>query len=408
MQVALYFVACAAFAVTPMHCWPAFRGDGTSVADNQALPVTWGDQKSVAWRTDIDGYGQSSPVVWGDLIVVTSVAGPEKTELLTAGYDLGSGKRRWLYRAAGTQGIADSDMTSKAAPTPAIDAERVYAFFESGNVIALDHQGQPLWSRDLVTDYGPFKCNHGLGSSPVLTRDAVVLLIEHEGPSYLLALDKATGATRWKSDHTSRVSWSSPVVSSEGNAEEILVSSNGFVEAIDPTDGKTRWQLEGLKGNTVPSPTPTGNRVLVGSSDVGFNMLVDRSKNGEGTATSENRIVWRTREAAASFGSPLVYGDYVYFINKAGAAACLSLEDGKLQWTERMPESCWASPIGSDGHVYFFGKSGITTVVRAGPKFERIAENTLAVEGRVYGVAAVNRRFIVRTGRQLIALGDAP
>ncbi len=278
MAISATLVACLAFAVTPLECWSGFRGDGTSVANGCALPTSWDDQKNVVWRADVEGYGQSSPVVWSDLIVVTSVAGPEKTELLTAGYGLADGKRRWLHRTTGTQGIPDSDMTSKAAPTPAVDAERVYTFFESGNVLALDHQGQPLWSRDLVADYGPFKCNHGLGSSPVLTRNAVVLLIEHEGPSYLLAVDKATGATRWKSDHASRVSWSSPVVSTEHDREEILVSSNGFVEAIDAADGKTRWQLEGLKGNTVPSPTLVGNRVLVGSSDVGFNMLVDRAQ----------------------------------------------------------------------------------------------------------------------------------
>jgi outer membrane protein assembly factor BamB len=408
MNLALFAAAILSVTLAPEQRWQGFRGDGSSIADGRSLPITWSDTENVAWRADLVGYGQSSPVVWGDLIAVTSVEGEQKTGLVVAGYDLATGKQRWLLRATGTQGVLDSDMTSRAAPTPAIDAERVYAFFESGNLLAVDHEGRELWKRDIVTDYGPLKSNHGLGSSPVLTRNAVVVLVENDNPSYLVAFEKATGKTLWKTDRSSRISWSTPVVAlggeEHGADDEIVISSNGVLEVISAVDGKLRWQLDGIEGNTVPSPTLAGTRIIVGSSDAGHNMLVNRVIQAPASDASEDRIVWRTRDAAASFGSPLVYGDYVYFINKASASACLSLADGKVAWQQRMPESCWASPLASDGRIYFFGKSGTTTVVRAGPEFEKLAENKLTVDGRIYGVAAVAGKLVLRSGRQLICI----
>jgi outer membrane protein assembly factor BamB len=404
------FLLLALCGVTPADAWPAFRGDGTSLSA-ASLPTEWSDSQNIAWRAALPGYGQSSPVVAAEKVFATSVRGPEKQELLVSCFDLASGRSLWQHDSTGNPGVADSDYVSKGAPTPVADAERVYAWFESGNFIALDHQGREQWQRDLVAEYGPIKGNHGLGSSPALCRTAVVLLVDHDGPSYLVALDKATGRTLWKVDRPARVSWSSPIVcapivAGENVSEEIIVSSSGVVSAYAAADGKQLWELSKFEGNTVPSPTVAGHYLMIGSSDVGNNAAFLRDDK---SATTAPRELWRTRAATTSFSSPLVYRDCVYLVNKAGVAFCLALDDGRVLWTERLGGSCWASPLGSENHVYFFGKSGTTTIVAAGPKLEKIATNELSIaEGRVYGVAAASGRLVLRVGKELICVATSP
>jgi outer membrane protein assembly factor BamB len=292
-----------------------------------------------------------------------------------------------------------SDYVSRSAPTPCVDAARLYAFFESGDLVALDHDGNPQWQRNLTSEYGEYKGNHGLGGSPALHRDTLVVLVDHDGPSYLLALDAATGKNRWKTDRPSNISWSSPIITRSGDKDVVLVSSNGSVEAFNLADGKRLWLHEGIEGNTVASPTPAGELVIAGSSDPKQTIALRPDANG-GVA-----VAWRADEAATSFSSALVHRGRVYLVNKAGAAFCLNLADGSPVWTERLAGSCWASPLAAEDRVYFFGKDGVTTVVAAEPEFRKLAENRLTIEGRIYGVAAVPGALLLRTGEKLICVG---
>ncbi|MFM7831948.1 MAG: PQQ-binding-like beta-propeller repeat protein, partial [Planctomycetaceae bacterium] len=140
---------------------------------------------------------------------------------------------------------------SRAAPTPVVDASGVYCFFEGGDVLALSHSGELLWKRDLVAEYGRFQNNHGLGSSPTQTDDLVILNIEHRGPSFLLALQKRTGATVWRSERPSGTSWTSPIVAEFGGELQVIVSSAGSVTGWSPRDGVQLWTVGGLAGNSV-------------------------------------------------------------------------------------------------------------------------------------------------------------
>jgi outer membrane protein assembly factor BamB len=379
--------------------WPGFRGTGDSVSTVVDLPLEWSDDKGVAWTAPLDGYGQSSPIVWNNRAFVTSARGENKEELLVACYDVATGKRLWQHATPATNKVPVSDYVSRSAPTPAVDAARVYAFFESGDLVALDHDGNPQWRRNLTSEYGEYKGNHGLGGSPALHGDALVVLVDHDGPSYLLALDAATGKNRWKIDRPSKISWSSPIVARSGGKDVVLVSSNGSVEEFDLADGKRLWLHEGIEGNTVASPTPAGELVIAGSSDVKQTVALRPGNAGDVT------VAWRANDAATSFSSALVHRGRVYLVNKAGAAFCLNLADGASVWTERLPGSCWASPLAAGDRVYFFGKDGFTTVVAAEPEFKTLAENRLTVEGRVYGVAAVPGALLLRTGEKLVCVG---
>jgi outer membrane protein assembly factor BamB len=383
-------------AATGQESWTAFRGDGGSQTTARDLPLRWSDEENLAWSIALPGYGQSSPVIWRDRIFVTSAEGPQKEKLLVHCYDLASGRQLWLRDLANPQPQAVTDYISKAAPTPVVDAAAIYAFFESGDLIALDHAGEALWQRSLSADYGKFAGNHGVGASLAQTGDSVVVLADHDGPSYLLALDKRTGATRWKTDRPARVSWSTPLLTAQN---ELVVSATGSLEAFDAATGQPRWSYAGLKMNNVPSPTQAADLFIAGSSERDGTAAIRRT-----TAGAE--LVWKAEQASCSFGSPLIAGNSVYSVNKAGVAFCNDLGTGALRWSLRLPDSCWASPIASGVSFISSRRMGATTVLRDSPTgAQRVSESKLSITGKVYGVAAVDRAFVVRTGDRLIRLG---
>ncbi len=173
----------AAPAATLPAPWAEFLGNGAlSLADGRAIPVEWSDERNLQWKTDLPGYGQSSPVAVGGKAFVTGVDGPSKEALLVTAVSLESGQPLWIHRSASFQRIKDSRMVSKAAPTPAVDA-----FFETGNLLAISHDGDTLWERKLAQDFGEFGGRHGIGSSLRLCHAGVLALVAHDRPSYLIS-----------------------------------------------------------------------------------------------------------------------------------------------------------------------------------------------------------------------------
>lgn len=400
-----WMIAMALFGadLSQTHQWSVFRGNGQSRTAARDLPLNWTAEKNIAWKQDLKGYGQSSPVVWGERVFVTSADGKEKENLVVTAVNLVSGKTEWSKTFHASTKIPVSDYVSRSAPTPAVDADRVYAFFESGDLVALDHKGNELWTRSLTKDYGAFEGNHGLGSSPTLTKNAVIVLADHSGPSYLIALDKKTGKTLWKTDRKPRVSWSSPIVVDSPRGQKIFLSSNGSVEAYS-AKGERIWEVAGLERNTVASPTVTEDLVIVGSSQVGNNLAIKRGGSGDVT---QSHIAWRNREATSSFGSPLVHQGRVYFVNRSGGVVCADLKTGTTLWKERLPGSCWASPVGAGDRIYFFTKDGTTTVMASADEKKTLAENPLPTTDRIYGVACLDGCILIRTGSQLICIRES-
>ena len=389
--------------VSTAETWPGFRGHGDGRVQ-AAVPMHWSSERNVAWRAPLPGYGQSSPVIWGDQVFVTSVEGANKEHLILSSLSLATGEIRWRRRFAAGRTMESSKMVSRGAPTPTVDAERLYAFWESGDLIALDHEGETLWQRSLTDEYGAFEGNHGVASSPLLTDAALVVQVTHAGPSYFLAVDKATGGTLWKADRPAGVAWTSPVSARNGDGSSVIISSAaGRVEAIDPNTGERIWSLDGLEKNHVPSALVAGERVIVPSSDPGQTLALRLGGHG---ALDESAIVWRAEDVTSGFGSPLAQGDCILFVNKSGTVSCLDRESGALRWRHRIADACWASPIGAGDDVYFFTKKGTTVVLRPeadGPIV--IAENELPTEGTVYGVAAARDAFVIRTGSEIVRVG---
>jgi outer membrane protein assembly factor BamB len=423
--------------------WPMFLGQGASAVEANSLPLEWSPTKNIAWQTPLPGHGQSSPIIWGNQAFVTAVDGPMKDTNYVVGINLKDGKMLWQHSFESSDKVKTSLYVSRAAPTPVTDGRAVYAFFESGDVVALSLAGKELWRRSISADYGKFKGNHGLGSSPVMTDDAIVILIDHDGPSYLVALSKTDGSTRWKQDRTSRVSWSSPSLVKVGGQAQIVCSSSGSVDGYDAVTGKLLWNYDEVGGNTSSTPLPYADgSFLIGASAGREAERADLAKKSNLAMKIElvdgkpkPKVLWQTEQATPTFGSPIVYAGHAYWVNRSGVVYCLDAETGEPRYTERIKQSCWATPLGVGDRVYFFGKDGQTTVIRSGPKFEVLAENQLwdpaaqrpdpakaAAEdteekkkaaamfsgSTQYGIAAVSGTLLIRTGEQLYCLRTSP
>lgn len=382
--------------------WTGFRGQGISNTTAQGLPLEWSDEKNLLWRSKLSGYGQSTPVVWGELVFTTSTEGNFSEQLLVHCNHLKSGDLIWKKSFTSPHKIERSQYVSQAAPSPVVDGDGLYLFFESGLLLGLNHQGKELWNRILTNEYGPIEGNHGLGSSLFQSKESLGLLIDHSGPSYLLKVSKRTGVNEWKVDRPGRVSWSTPTLAQSSTEQTVFISSNGIVEAIDFENGKKLWEQEGIEGNTVASPTFTKDFVIIGSSKKDQSLALSRNIEGK----SSERIAWVAEDATTSFGSPLVTKENLYLVNRAGVATCHDLKDGKKLWDLRLPGSCWASPICSNERVYFFTKDGVTLVIKNDGSQEILSNNKLSIEGRIYGVAAVDRFFVIRTGSELICVSQ--
>lgn len=383
--------------------WPGFRGDGSSVSPATGLPLKWSDSENVRWSSDIRGFGQSSPIVWEDAVFVTSVEGESKETLVVSRFDLKTGKQVWAKTFPASRTTKVSGYVSQSAPTPVADADGVYAFFESGDLFALDPEGNQRWKRSLLEEYGDLNSNHGLGTSLVQSDEALYLLIAQGEGGYLLAVNKKTGENLWRTEQPFGTSWSTPVYAEVDGQPTLLISSAGNAYGFDATTGEQQWKVSGFDGNNVPSPTLTSAGVLIPATDKGSNALIQpqRTKPEDGEAT-----VWKAKNATSSFGSPLVYQGLAYFVNRSGVAFCLDLASGEERWSTRLGDSCWASPVGVEDKVYFFMKDGGTVITQAGAELNKLAENKLTVNGRVYGVAVVDNAFVLRTESKLICLSE--
>lgn len=441
MSILLYFGLCLC-AADNAPVWPGFLGAGASPITPQSVPLKWTPTEHVAWTAPLPGHGQSSPVIWGDQVFVTSVDGPMKDNYFVVALSLKTGEQLWSHTLESTDKVKNSLYVSRAAPTPVVDGKQVYAYFESGDLVALTHAGKPVWKRSLSTDYGKFKNKFGLSASPVQTDDAVIVLIDDEGPSYLVALSKTDGRPLWKTDRTSRVSWSSPAIVTVAGKPQVVCSSAGSVDGYDPATGKLLWSYTDIGGNTAATPLPFAEgQFLIGASPGRDN--ADRAENARKSNLAMSielvdgqptpKVLWRTEQAVPSFGSPVVYRGLAYWVNRTGVVYCFDAKTGEKKFTQRTRQSCWATPLGIGDRLYFFGKGGITTVLAAGPEFKVLAENDLwdpkaaapdpkAGEGEEtedrrraaagfsgpvqYGVAAVSGSLLIRTGDKLYCLRE--
>ena len=364
--------------------WSSFHNGGNTSIDAAHLPLTWTPDEGIDWSVPLPGYGQSAPVVWNGRLYLTAVEGDNKESNILLACDVQSGEPLWTRRSEATVTVRNSYMVSRAAPTPLVDDKGVYVLFESGDLRAFSHDGQPLWKRTLFDGNGrEFQNGHGYGASPAQTKYAVNVLVDHRGPSYLLAVSKKTGDTLWKTERSSRSSWTSPRVVQVGKQTQVVVSSSGTVDGYDADTGEVLWSHTGLSGNLIPSASVSGGRVFVGAA-------VSRTDPDARSAAASNcclqitpdsaagyRVLWQSKKAVCDYTSPLAHRGHVYYINKVGVLYCLDAATGEQRYAHRFGHPCWAQPIAAGDRIYLFGKDGVTTVIAAGPEFKSLSTNRL-------------------------------
>ncbi|MCR9200821.1 MAG: PQQ-binding-like beta-propeller repeat protein [Planctomycetaceae bacterium] len=374
---------CAVLTATVTQCadrpaaWSSFRNGGSSRVAGD-LPVSWSASASIAWERETDGYGQSTPIIADDTIYTISVLGTQKEQSAVSAYALSTGERLWQYRFdSSTQGPSNY-MYSRGAPTPVADEAGVYGFFEAGDLVAVRTNGECLWKRNLAEEFGPFESNHGLGASLAQSNDLLLLNIEHKGPSKLIAVRKRDGYVAWQADRPSGSSWTSPVVTDDA----VIVCSAGELAAYALADGERQWAVEGLEGNSVPSPCVIDGRVYTGARIPEFGSAAEAARSNicveiPKSKDDEARVLWRSRGAVCDYASPVVDENRVYFLNKVGVLSCVDADTGAPLFRTRLGTECWATPVIADNGIYFFGRNGQTKVIARGPEFKVLQTNQL-------------------------------
>lgn len=425
--ILVLLVCCSA---VPVHGdeWSSFQNGGRLTSDSATLPTSWSSSEGIAWQVPIEGYGQSSPVVHEKHIYCTSCSGENKENLHITCFDSVTGQSRWRYDLQNSSPEKNSNYVSRSAPTPVCDVNGVIALFEGGNVVALGKAGELLWQRDLVADYGPIKARHGLGSSLEQNDEHVFVWIERAEDPYLLALEKASGETVWKSPGVGSTSWSSPRLVPVRGTNHLVLSAIGKLVGYDPASGDLLWSFDGIGGNSTPTPIPLGDgRFLIGAT-------TGRGNSSRGKAIKSNGVIqifqrdgkfqakylWQAKRATSSFSSPLVFRGHAYFVNQTGVVYCLDVETGRELYAKRTGGSAWATPIASGRHVYLFGKNGNTTIIEAGKEFRKIATNSLwqsesnetQVPGTsasvLYAASISDSNLLLRSGNRLYNVGSGP
>lgn len=363
--------------------WLSFRNGGSShVESNVDLPLSWSPKQGIAWQAELPGYGQSAPLIIGDRVLTTGVEGPEKNVNLVICLDRKSGEELWRERQVSTRPGPSNFMFSRAAPTPVADLGRAFAFFESGDLIAVSlEDGKCLWKRDLKTESGDFASRHGLGSSLAQTDDLIFINLEHDGPSALYAIDKSDGKTKWTAQRPEGSSWSSPAIMRLQDTSQVIVSSAGEVTGYDADSGRELWKIPGLVGNTVPSPLVVGNRIYIGARKSEFGSVASSAKSNLCLEFKEGQesptVLWRAERCVTDYSSPVVCGSFLYLINGDGILGCLDKDTGEEKYRQRLGFESWATPIVNGNRIFVFGKNGSCSVLEAGDTFRKLADNQL-------------------------------
>jgi outer membrane protein assembly factor BamB len=416
--------------------WPQWRGPkGTGVSDERDLPVRWSATENVTWKADLGGVGVSSPIVSGDRVFVTSQTGAglvrqgprlaqgasastagersldssrvasDRTTFIVEAFNRADGRRLWQYRveAAGPLPTVH-DKSNMASPSPVSDGQMVYAWFGTGQLVALDMNGKLVWERNLAKEIAPFEINWGHSSSPTLYQDTLILLCDHEPASYLLAVDKRTGKERWKADRgKGRQSYSTPFVVEAVGGAELIVNSSERVDAYDPKTGTLLWHVGG--SNQFPIPVPAfHNGILYMSRGYrsGPYMAIRPGGRGDVSAT---HVLWQVPTGAPYISSLVYDAGILYMASDVGALSAIDAETGKRIWQERVDGLFTASPIAGDGKIYFVSETGEVIVLRSGREPAVIARNDIG-ERLMASPAISNGQLFLRSDGRLFAIGN--
>ena len=407
--------------------WRGPRGDGAAAHGNP--PVEWSETRNVRWKIDVPGRGSSSPIAWGHRIFLTTaipVDGGgqqpasqqaqgrrqpprEPTSVLkfvVLAIDRKDGHVVWQKTVREERPSAGTHATGTwASNSPITDGTHLFVYFGSRGLYCLDMDGNVLWERD----FGEMKKKRdfGEGSSPALLGDKVFILWDHEGPSFLFAVDKKTGRDVWKVSRDEISSWSTPLAVEHEGTPQVVTSATGQVAGYHADTGELLWHTSGMTANAIPTPVITDDTVVVTSGFRGSALLAIRLAEARGDITGSEAIAWSLDRDTPYAPSPLLYDGTLYFV-KANSAILSSFDarTGKEHYRGQRLEglgTIYSSPVGVAGRLYVTDRDGNTVVIRHAPKFEVLATNSLD-DGFDASMAVVGDEILLRGHESLYSI----
>ncbi|HVW37064.1 MAG TPA: PQQ-binding-like beta-propeller repeat protein [Pirellulales bacterium] len=382
--------------------WPQWRGPlGTGVAPDANPPIEWSETKNVRWKTELPGRGHSTPIVIGERVLLTTAepygkalpprpsAAPgnhdnlpvtHRQRFIALAIDRADGRIVWqrkLHEALPQE--QGHHTASLASNSPVSDGERLFAFFGTFGLYCLDFDGNVLWQKkfgDLQSLHG-----HGEGASPALSGDTLVVNCDHEGQSFIVALDKRTGQERWKVARDEVTSWATPIIVEHAGKLQAIVSGTQRVRGYDLATGEILWECGGLSSNIVASPVFGKGIVYVGSSYDKRALFAIRLAGAQGDITGGEQVLWRRSRGTPYVPSPLLYGDVLYFLTHY--QGILNRVDARTGEDRPGPlrlggvTEVYASPVGAADRVYVTDRNGSTLVIEHSDTPRLLATNQL-------------------------------
>jgi len=395
----------ASLVKCPAQEWTRFRGpNGSGISTAKTIPAKW-EEKDFNWKTELPGAGHSSPVLWGDKIFVTS--GDDRAKevyLICAGAT--DGKILW-QQAFPFAPYSKNGRNTFASGTAAVDQDRVYFCWSDPDhymLAALAHDGKKAWEQDL----GPYASQHGGGNSPIVWKDQVVLAKEQDGESFLVAVEAATGKTRWRTARrTAEAGYATPLVYEPEGAKPALicVSHGDGISAIAPESGAVLWELGNLFDKRVVSSPIVAAGLIIGAcgSGGGGNYVV-AVRPGDGAKGTKPALAYKISHSAPYVPTSVCVGDRLFLWSDGGIVSLVQASSGELKWQERVGGDYFSSPVWVDGRLFGISTRGEVVVLEASDEFKVLARNSLGEETESTPAVARGRMYI-HTVRHLVSVG---
>jgi outer membrane protein assembly factor BamB len=398
----LFWVCISLVAFSPLFSsaeeqWDRFRGpNGTGIA-NSTIKLSELKTSDVVWKLDLPGKGHSSPVVWGDMLYLTSM-NEESSNFHVLAIHRENGNIIWS-RDVAYQTYSKHDFNSFASPSATVDGERIYLSWATPKhyfVAALDHAGEWLWKEDL----GPFKSQHGVGVSPVLYKDKLIVANDQLGKSFIVALDKTSGSTVWKTKRQSdKAAYSTPCIyrTPAGKDQLIVNSAADGISGLDPDSGKVLWSYaDAFDKRSCSSPIVAGGRVFgsCGSGGGGnFIVAIDPSQE-------KPKLAYEIRRSANYVPTPIAVGNLAFFWSDGGILTCVNPKSGEIHYQERVRGRYFGSPVSVGNEIACVSTTGEIVVTAASDKFKIL--NRIDLDTKTHSTPAFDQdSMYVRTVSQL-------
>ncbi|HEY3039468.1 MAG TPA: PQQ-binding-like beta-propeller repeat protein [Pyrinomonadaceae bacterium] len=409
----LFAVAILLTSVIHAENWPQWRGPNLNgVSGEKNLPWRWTAEENITWKLALPSWSGSTPIIWNDRIFLNVADG---NDLYLWSVDRAKGDLVWKrLLGSGNVKMRKQNMSS---PSPVTDGKSVFVMTGTGILKGFDFDGKELWARDIQKDYGAFGLNWGYASSPLLHDDSLYVQVLHgmktDDPSYILRIDKKTGKTQWKVERSTAAirespdAYTTPGLLRYGKTVEIVITGGDCVTGHDPATGRELWRANGLNPDNDPSYRIVASPVIFNDiiyAPTRVRPLLALKAGGRGDITTSH-LLWSTANGP-DVPTPVTDGKYFYIVNDRGIVWCLDAKTGtEIYGPQRIKSGTYSSsPVLADDKIYVTSEDGLTTVVKAGPKFEVLAENAFN-DYCLSSPAISNGQIFIRTAQHLYCIG---